>query len=219
MDRQAGALGGKRGCSRIQLDAFRRPAHASCEMHEAPGMRTNVQQAAPPNRSFVETVENGVKDEVFVAALELVLHPVGRPELIVEQVEEPWQSGQPFRLCESTCRAATKPYRLPGIRCHLRVLIAVQLEIENCVVFARERVTAAHPAGNDGNEPGVHHDAPRSAISRAISSQLRALSVAPNARVWRVKSSAASRQCCNRAHRSAALSGSSRSKGASPVGN
>src|SRR5262245_56711301 len=102
-----------------------------------------------------------------------------------------------------------KPDRFPGVFRKRRMLVAIDLEIENRIVLARERAATADPACGDVNEAGRHHAADASAISRAISSQLRVLSCAPKARVRRVNSSGSARQRRNLAHTSAALSTSS----------
>src|SRR5690349_11183135 len=178
MDTQPGAQCGKRGRARVQLDSFGLPSRCVREVHEPTGMRTDVEQPPSSTASRLETAEDRLENHVLVAAVEFLLDPVMRPELVVQTIKELRQDWEALGLRKSTRSAAAKPDRLSRIGGKIWMLIAIQLEVEDRIVLTSEHFRAADPACCNCLEPGMHHDSVMSAMSRAMSSQVRARSTA-----------------------------------------
>src|SRR6185503_3536307 len=109
--------------ARIQLDSLRLPSCIPGEVHESSRMRTDIEQPARGCSSLREAVENRSKDEVLVIAFEFLLNPFWRPQLVVQQIEEPTERRETFRLRESAASTLTEPHSFARVLRKGRVLI------------------------------------------------------------------------------------------------
>ena len=153
MHRRTGVARRARGGARVQLDPFDRPAVALGGVHEAAGVRADVEQPAtrgvPP---APQLTENPLEDEVLVRRRELALDPVLRPLLVVHPIEEARQRRQRFGLAEAADPAADEPRQLPTVGVKLRVLVDIGTEVEGQRMESSHGGAAAHPARRDRAE-------------------------------------------------------------------
>ena len=211
IDGKSGAGGSKCRRARVELDPLGLPARPACQMQESAGVRPDVEQLPAGRLPACERIEDRPEDEILIAALEFLLNPLARPELIVQAIEESGRGREAFRLREPARAAAAEPDRLTGIRRKIRMLLTVDFEIEYRVMHARERCPAAHPTALDINKAGMAHDSANSTMSRDMSSHVRDLRAALNRTARSLKRSRSSRHFRRRLANSVALFTSSTS--------
>ena len=122
--RRAGAGGGVRRGTRIELDPFRVPAGRASEVQKPARVRTDIQEpAARRPDTTLELAKDRMKDQIFVVGLELMDDPRFVPALVVHSIEVAAERRKCSRLAKPATPTAEQIERLARVPGELAILI------------------------------------------------------------------------------------------------